>query len=58
VKKGENNRGEKGKNNYSQLLCREIMEFYFTEGKVKLLISRKSCCTQFYRLLEYPVKNV
>ena len=64
--------------NYLQLLCREIMEFYFTEGfprpiardilqaklvegargKVKFLISRKSCCTQFYRLLEYLVKYV
>ena len=23
-----------------------------TRGEVKILISRKSCCTQFYRLLE------
>ena len=28
-----------------------------TRGEVKILISRKSCCTQFYRLLEYQVKD-
>ena len=28
-----------------------------TRGKVKILISRKSCCTQFYRLLEEQVSD-
>ena len=63
-------------NNYLQQLCREIIEFLFTEGswdlqnimsvatdilQAKLVngtqgeekkISWKSCCAQFYRLLE------
>ena len=28
-----------------------------TRGEVKILISRKSCCTQFYRLLEKQVND-
>ena len=28
-----------------------------TLGEVKFLISRKSCCTQFYRLLEEQVND-
>ena len=28
-----------------------------TRGEVKFLISRKNCCTQFYRLLEYKVND-
>ena len=28
-----------------------------TRGEVKLLISRKRCSTQFYRLLEYQVND-
>ena len=50
-----------GNYKYLQLLCKEIIEFLLyrgfprvkgTLGKVKILISRKSYCTQFYRLLE------
>ena len=31
--------------------------FKGTRGEVKCLISRKSCCTQFYRLLEEQVND-
>ena len=28
-----------------------------TRGEVKVFISRKSCCTQFYHLLEYQLND-
>ena len=42
--------------NYLQLLCREMTEFLLYRES-KNLISRKSCCIQFYRLLEYQSKR-
>ena len=46
--------------NCLQQLCRKIIEFLLyreTRGEVKVYISRKSCCTQFYRLLEYQAND-
>ena len=38
-------------------LCREIIKFLLYRGEVKFIISRKSCCTQSYRLFEYQVND-